>query len=137
MLSFASRAARTMGARAMSTSAASAAAKRPNFAIGASAVAAGVAAGCFGYKTECLKIELDDATAKKLAAALSAGATPTGPRYNTLMPSPAGANIKCCVVEVRAQITSGQTKRAQDCARAGECLADAYPLRPLLLLHRP
>jgi len=89
-----------VSARALSTSAATAARRSPNALVGASAVAAGVAAGVLGYKSECLKVELDDATAKKLMAALSKGSKgSSGPRYNTLMPSPPGATIKCCVVE--------------------------------------
>merc|ERR1719453_2224210 len=74
-------------------------AARPRVVMGASAVAAGVAAGVLGYKSECLKIGLDDATAKKLLAALSTAKPVAGPRYNELMPSPAGAECKCCVVE--------------------------------------
>jgi len=86
------------GARMMSTSAASAA-KNQRAVMGASAVAAGIAAGVAGYKSECLKIEIDDATAKKLLSALAGAKTATGPRYNTLLDSPPGATIKACVVE--------------------------------------
>ena len=100
-----------VSARALSTSAATAARRSPNALVGASAVAAGVAAGVLGYKSECLKVELDDATAKKLMAALSKGSKgSSGPRYNTLMPSPPGATIKCCVVEVRALALSPKHK---------------------------
>jgi len=86
------------GARMLSSGAAKAA-KSQRVAMGASAVAAGIAAGVLGYKSECLKIELDDATAKKLLAALSAGKKPSGTRYNTLMPSPSSPEAKVCVVE--------------------------------------
>jgi hypothetical protein len=98
-----------VGARALSTSAATAVRRSQHSLLGASAVAAGVAAGVYGYQSECLKIDIPDETAKALMAALSKGSKgskATGPRYNTLMPSPAGANIKCCVVEVRAAATA-------------------------------
>ena len=75
------------GARMLSTGAARAA-NNQRVVMGAAGVAAGIAAGVAGYKSECLKIEIDDATAKKLLAALKGGATPTGPRYNELMASP-------------------------------------------------
>ena len=76
------------------------AAKSQKLAMGASAVAVGVAAGVATHQAECLKVEIDDATAKKLLAALSgAKSAPTGPRYNELLPAPAGATIKACVVE--------------------------------------
>ena len=64
-----------------------------------SAIAAGVAASFYGYQAENIRIEIDDATAKKLLAALSTAKPASGPRYNELMPSPAGSSIKCCVVE--------------------------------------
>jgi hypothetical protein len=98
MFSTAARNVAKSGARYLSTGAAKAA-KSQRVAMGASAVAAGIAAGVVGYKSECLKIEIDDATAKKLLSALSAGSTPTGPRYNTLLSSPPGASCKACVVE--------------------------------------
>ena len=86
------------GARMMSTSAASAA-KNQRAVMGASAVAAGIAAGVAGYKSECLKIEIDDATASKLLSALSGAPKVCGPRYNELMTSPPEAKLKACVVE--------------------------------------
>ena len=88
------------GARYLSTGAALAA-KSQRAVLGVSAVAVGVAAGVGVHKSECLKVEIDDATAKKLLTALSgaAKAAPAGPRYDTLLPSPAGATAMCCVVE--------------------------------------
>ena len=74
-----------VGARALSTSAATAVRRSQHSLLGASAVAAGVAAGVYGYQSECLKIDMP---AQSKAA-----------RYNTLMKSPTGAQIKCCVVE--------------------------------------
>jgi len=86
------RFAQVMGSR-MSGAATSAAVPRARLFGGA-------AAGFVGYQNECLKIEIDDATAKKLLAALSGGAkAPAGPRYNELLPPPAGSKIKACVVE--------------------------------------
>jgi len=82
------------GSRMLSSSATT-----PRSAIGASAVAAGIAAGALGYHSDCLKIELDDATAKKLLSALQGKSAAAGPRYNELMPSPAGSKINACVVE--------------------------------------
>jgi hypothetical protein len=86
-------------ARMASTSATAAA--RPRTLFGGAAVASGLAAGFVGYQNECLKIEIDEATAKKLLAALSTGAKPksAGARYNELLPPPAGSTIKACVVE--------------------------------------
>ena len=75
------------------------AAKNQRVLMGASAVAVGVAAGVAGYKSECLKIEIDDSTAKKLLSALSGASADNGPRYNELLPSPPGATVKACVVE--------------------------------------
>ena len=94
MFSTAARTVAKSGARMLSTGAAKAA-KNQRAVMGAAAAAVGVAAGVAGYKSECLKIELDDATAKKLLTALSAGSAATGPRYNELLPAPAGAKIKC------------------------------------------
>jgi hypothetical protein len=99
MFASAAKNAAKSGARMLSSGAASAA-KNQRVAMGASALAAGFAAGVAGYKSECLKIEIDDATAKKLLSALSgAKSEPAGPRYNELLPSPPGSKIKCCVVE--------------------------------------
>ena len=87
------------GARMLSTGAANGA-KNQRVVMGASALAAGVTAGIAGYKSECLKIEIDDATAGKLLKALKGGApADLGPRYNELLPAPAGAKITACVVE--------------------------------------
>jgi hypothetical protein len=70
---------------------------QPRMAVASAAVATG-AIGYYGMQNECLKIEIDDATAKKLLAALQPKQA-TGPRYNTLLPSPPNAAVKCCVVE--------------------------------------
>jgi hypothetical protein len=88
MLATAARTIAKSGARALSTGAAKAA-KHQRTVLGASAVAVGIAAGVAGYKSECLQIEIDDATAKSLLAAIKAGSN-TGARYNELLPSPAG-----------------------------------------------
>mmetsp|Transcript_73329 Transcript_73329/g.122469 ORF Transcript_73329/g.122469 Transcript_73329/m.122469 type:complete len:490 (+) Transcript_73329:18-1487(+) len=86
------------GARLFSSSSASAGHSR-RAAYGAAAAAAAAAAS-YGYMTECLKIEIDDATATKLMSALSgASKAPAGPRYNTLRPSPPDAKYKLAVVE--------------------------------------
>merc|ERR1719453_1289874 len=74
-------------------------AARPRALVGAAAAVVGIGSAYYGYSNECLKIELDDATAKSLLAALSTAKPVAGPRYNELMPSPAGAECKCCVVE--------------------------------------
>merc|ERR1719453_1585517 len=97
MFRVASRVVSKAGARSYSTTAASGA--RPRALVGAATAAVGIASGFYGYSNECLKIELDDATAKSLLAALSTAKPVAGPRYNELMPSPAGAPAKCCVVE--------------------------------------
>jgi len=97
MFSVASRVFSKAGVRSFSTAASAA---RPRALVGAAAAAVGIAAGYTGYANECLKIEIDDATAKKLLAALSTAAPAAkGPRYNELMPSPANPAAKVCVVE--------------------------------------
>ncbi|KAL3931285.1 MAG: hypothetical protein SGPRY_001187 [Prymnesium sp.] len=71
---------------------------RAPLAGAAFAAAAGtVAAGWAG----CLNIELDPSTAKSLLASLKAvdQKEERGPRYNELLPSPAGAKFKLAVVE--------------------------------------
>jgi len=90
-----------VGTRAYSSATASAVARAPRSGLVAgAAVAAGVASSLYGYHAENIKIEIDDATAKKLLAALStAKPAASGPRYNTLLSSPPNATIKCCVVE--------------------------------------
>ena len=92
---------RGAGARMMSTATGNAFRASPRAGILAgAAAAAGVASGLYGFEAENLKIDIDEATAKKLLAALSAGGKPAAaPRYNELMASPAGAKIKACVVE--------------------------------------
>ena len=92
---------RGAGARMMTTATGNAFRASPRAGILAGATAAaGVASGLYGFQAENLKIEIDEATAKKLLAALSAGGKPAAaPRYNELMASPAGAKIKACVVE--------------------------------------
>ena len=97
MFRVASRVISKAGVRSFSTAASAA---RPRALVGAAAAAVGIAAGYTGYANECLKIEIDDATAKKLLAALSTAAPAAkGPRYNELMPSPANPAAKVCVVE--------------------------------------
>ena len=98
MFSFAARNLAKSGARMLSTST-GAAAKNQRVLMGASAVAVGMAAGVAGYKSECLKIEIDDSTAKKLLSALSGAKVENGPRYNELLPSPKDAKVHACVVE--------------------------------------
>ena len=98
MFSFAARNLAKSGARMLSTST-GAAAKNQRVLMGASAVAVGMAAGVAGYKSECLKIEIDDSTAKKLLSALSGAKGENGPRYNELLPSPKDAKVHACVVE--------------------------------------
>ena len=98
MFSSAARNAFKTGARMLSSGAAQTV-KSQRFMMGASAVAVGVAAGVATHQADCLKVEIDDATAKKLLGALSAAKGDTGPRYNELLPAPAGATVKACVVE--------------------------------------
>jgi len=69
---------RMMGRRMMSTSAAAAASSRVRFAVAGGAATVGFAYGYAASPAEC-KVK--------------------GPRYNDLMPSPKGAECKCCVVE--------------------------------------
>ena len=94
MFRFASRTFANAGARMANMTGGFA---RPRMAVASAAVATG-AIGYYGMRNECLKIEIDDATAKKLLAALQPKQS-TGPRYNTLLPSPPNATVKCCVVE--------------------------------------
>jgi hypothetical protein len=51
--------------------------------------------------SRCLKIDLDDETAKGFLAALSKSSLPaaTAMRQGALLPSPSNPKIKCCVVE--------------------------------------
>jgi hypothetical protein len=65
--------------------------------MGGAALAAG-AAGLYGY-TSCLKVEIDDATAKSLLAQLESGLKNKGPRYNELMSQPANPKYRLAVVE--------------------------------------
>ena len=61
MFRVASRVISKAGVRSFSTAASAA---RPRAFVGAAAAAVGIAAGYTGYSNECLKIEIDDATAK-------------------------------------------------------------------------
>jgi len=67
----------------------------------AGAAASAVAAGAAYNYADCIKIDIDPATAKTLMAALKAASSTdmSAPRYNELMPSPAGAKYKLAVVE--------------------------------------
>jgi len=65
----------------------------------AGAAAAAVTAGAAYNYSDCIKIEIDTATAKTLMAALKGAAANDGPRYNELMPSPPNAKFKLAVVE--------------------------------------
>ena len=63
MFRFATRTFAQTGARMASTSASTA--MRPRTLLGGATVAAGIAAGFVGYQNECIKIEIDEATACK------------------------------------------------------------------------
>ena len=98
MFTQAARAFSKAGSRGLATASAKAA-NNQRLAMGAAAAAVGVVSGIAAHKSDCLKIEIDDATAKKLLSALGSASKADGPRYNELLPPPAGAKIKCCVVE--------------------------------------
>jgi len=73
-------------------------ATRTGARVAAAAVGA-VGVGATYNFSDCIKLDIDAATAKSLMAALKSASTDDGPRYNELLPSPPGAKFKLAVVE--------------------------------------